>query len=130
MPAEAAVSMILEFDGNKVNVGTAIDTTAAYVETKALDFSRVDLVKYLDRIISHVTGRVNQTNLRLLIYGSDSEDGPFTLLDTIDISQNDPGYTDPPGFRFYKFRWEDSFVKERWRLHGFEAWGEFGGDEF
>ena len=68
--------------------------------------------------------------MTLQIFGSDDENGPFMLLDTLDLSLEDPGYTDPPGARYYQLKYEDIAVRERWRLHGFDVYGEPGGEEW
>jgi len=116
--------------GIKTSLNTALGTSSAFIETKAMNIGRDDFSYFLDKITSHITGRVDQTKLVLQIFGSDDENGPFDLLDTIDLSLEDPGYSDPPGKRYYKFRYEDTAVRERWQLHGFDVYGEPGGEEW
>lgn len=117
--------------GITVSLGTAQDTLQAWIRTKALDFENPAFVKFLEKIDAHITNRTTQTNLVLEIYGSDSEDGPFAdILQTIPLGSNDPGVFDIPMRRYYELLFIDRGVKERWRLHGFEIFGELGGDEF
>ena len=116
--------------GVKTSLAAARGTTTAFIRTKALNIGDSKLSYYIDQITSHITSRAAQTKMVLEIYGSDDEDGPFELLDTIDLSLEDPGYTDPPGMRYYQLRFFDSAVRERWQLHGFDVYGEPAGDEF
>ncbi len=129
--AHAAITIFhTSLGGTQRNAGSAIGTLSAYIETKALDIGDSQLSYFIDKIISHITKAASHTQMILEIYGSDSEDGPFELLDTISLSKEDPGYTDPPGKRYYKFRYSDPSIISRWQLHGFEVYGEPGGDEF
>jgi hypothetical protein len=64
------------------------------------------------------------------LYGCDDEDGPFTLLDTVNVAEEPVFYTDPPGQKYFKLRFYDPVISDRWQLTQFEIWGEFGGDEF
>lgn len=116
--------------GQVLNLGTAADTSTAYIETKALDFGKTRFVKFLESLNVEVTERVNHTNMLMQVYGSDAEDGPFELVDSIQVAEEDPMFTDPPGFRYFKFRLYDGLVVSRWRLSGLEVWGELGGMEF
>lgn len=116
--------------GIKTSLGVALGTTESFIRTKALNIGRDDLSYFIDKIISHVTDISDQTRLFLEIYGADKENGPFELLDTLDLSLEDPGYTDPPGKRYYQLKFLDTAVRERWQLHGFDVYGEPGGDEF
>ena len=116
--------------GVKTTLGSAFGTNLSEIETKALHIGQDRLVYFLDQITSHITDNRDQQQMILEIYGSDREDGPFDLLDTIDLSLEDPGYADPPGMRYYKLKYIDSAVMERWQLHGFDFYGEPGGDEF
>jgi len=128
--AAASISVTYTIDGVTRSLGSAFGTNTAYIETKALDIGDAQMSYFIDKIISNITDRTEQTGLVLEIYGSDAENGPFDLLDTIDLSLEDPGYTDPPGMRYYKFRFVDSTVLDRWKIHGFTVYGEPGGDEF
>ena len=116
--------------GVKTSLGAALGTTMAFIETKALNIGDDKLVYYIDQITSHLKDNEEQEEMVLEIYGSDKENGPFKLLDTIELSLEDPGFTDPPGMRYYKLRYTDPAVSERWQLHGFDIYGEPGGDEF
>lgn len=131
---EAASASITIFytpvGGTAVPLGAATDPYAAFVTTKALNIGQDDMSYFLDKLVAHVTDKGDQTDLVLEIYGSDSEDGAFQFLDSIDLSLEDPGYTDAPGKRYYKFRFIDEAVRERWQLHGFDIYGEVGGEEF
>lgn len=129
--ASGAITMFLTKYGlGSINLGTAVETSEAWIETKPLDFGRGDFVKFLEKVIANVRGRQQAYFLMLQVYGSDDEEGPFELLDEIQLALEDPAYTDPPGQRFYKFRFADSIISTRWALHGFSVFGEFGGDEF
>jgi len=129
--AHAAITIFYTpLGGTQRNVGAAIGTLSAFIETKALDIGDSALTYYLDKINSHITENQDQTLMVLEIYGSDDEDGPFELLDTISLSKEDPGFTDPPGKRYYKFKFTDPAISNRWQLHGFEVYGEPGGEEF
>ncbi len=129
--AHAAITVYhTPFGGDSTNISAAIGTVSAYIETKAISIGDSALSYFLDKINSHITKSAAQTQMILEVYGSDDEDGPFELLDTIALSKEDPGYMDPPGMRYYKFRYSDPAVASRWQLHGFEVYGEPGGDEF
>ncbi len=118
--------------GEKTSLGTAFGTILSEIETKAINVANDQLVYFIDQITSHITGNAKdaQKQFILEIYGAEKEDGPFDLLDTIDLNLEDPGYTDPPGKRYYKFKYVDPAVSERWQLHGFDVYGEPGGDEY
>lgn len=131
MPGIESLSMVLTTGGIPINVGNAQDTMLCYITTKALDFGQADKVKFLDRIITHLRNAADQTNLSIEIYGADAEDGPFVLHKSVALANNDPQFlNDVPGNRYYKFKFIDLGVRERWMLHGFEIFGEYGGDEF
>ena len=128
--AHAAITIFFTpLGGIKTSLGAAIGTTTSFIRTKALTIGD-DMTYFIDKIISHITDSSKQTRMTLEISGSDDEDGPFELLDIIDLSLEDPGYSDPPGRRFYEFKFVDIAVRERWQLHGFDVFGEAGGDEF
>ena len=116
--------------GGTINLGGAVDSATAFLESKPLHFGQEQAVKYIDRIIYSFSNRALQGQLFLEIWGADDEDGPFTLLETVQISTTEPSYPDVPGQRYFKFRLRDDAVAERWRFHGMEVWGELGGDEF
>ena len=129
--ASAAITIFFTpLGGIKTSLGIATGVTTSFIRTKALNIGSDELSYFIDKIVSHVTDSAKQTRLSLEISGSDSEDGPFDLLDTIDLSLEDPGYTDPPGSRYYQFKFVDISVQERWQLHGFDVYGEPGGEEF
>lgn len=130
MPAQEQIVMFLTHSGITRPVGAAQDTLLAWIRTRALDFDQPKFVKFLDQLTAHISNRPAQSTLSVEIYGSDDEDGPFTLLQTVNLSSNDPVNLDVPGQRYYKFRFIDSSVSERWRLHDVEIYGELGGDEF
>jgi hypothetical protein len=123
--------MFLDVFGSGVlNLGTAVETATAWIETKPIDFGESSFVKFLDKMIYNIRGRQTSPYLKLEIRGSDDEEGPFGLLDTLDVALEDPGWTDPPGQRYYKFKFIDEVVGVRWALHGFEVHGGLGGEEF
>lgn len=131
MAALGALTMFLdEFGGGTVNLGASVETSSAYIQSKALDFGDGAFVKFLEKVISNIKLRKLAPFLNLEIYGSDDEEGPFELLDTISVADFDPQYTDPPGKRFYKIRYTDASVSVRWALHGMTFYGEPGGEEF
>ena len=117
-------------NGIRTSLGAAAGTLTASIETKAISIAGDKLVYFIDQITSHLSNAEKQTSMILEIYGSDKENGPFILLDTLDLSLEDPGFLDPPGQRYYKLRYVDTAVKERWHLHGFNVYGEAGGEEF
>lgn len=116
--------------GGVVNLGTAAETGTAWIETKALDFGKDEFVKELESILSNIEGRQANDTMRLEIWGSDDEEGPYELLDTIMLNEEDPGWTDPPGMRFFKLKFIDESVASRWKIHGFEVYGDFAGEEW
>lgn len=140
--AQAAVNIIWTPTGGVPTIlGAATETSTCFIETKAIDVGDEEMSYFIDRVISNISDRPDQLNLVLEIWGSDDEEGVetfeedvrpgnFELLDTISLAKHDPGYTDPPGKRFYKFIFRDNGIIERWRLHGFTVYGEPGGDEF
>lgn len=113
--------------GVPINLQQDIGTATCWIQTKALDLGQVDFVKELDQIFSHITNRATQTNLVLYIYSSDDEDGPYDLDDTINLSQEEPANVDPPGRVWFKLRYADLGIIERWTLHRIEVWGRIGG---
>ena len=116
--------------GGVLNLGTAIETATAWIQTKPLDFGQNSFVKFLEKVLYSIRDRKDSPNLVLEISGSDDEEGPFLLLDTIDVSLEDPGFTDPPGQRYFILKFTDAAVGVRWALHAFEVHGEMGGEEF
>jgi len=131
MAASGSITMFITLHGGgTLNLGTAIETAVAWIETKAIDFGDDSMVKFLEKLLYNIRGRQNSPYLMVEISGSDDEEGPFNLLDTLSVSLEDPGYTDPPGQRFFKFKFIDTVVGVRWALHGFSIYGEIGGEEF
>ena len=131
MAASGSITMFLTLhSGGVLNLGTAIETATAWIQTKPLDFGKNSFVKFLEKILYSIRGRQESSHLLLEISGSDDEEGPFTLLDTIQVSLEDPAFTDPPGQRYYVLKFIDAVVGVRWALHGFEIYGELGGEEF
>jgi len=130
MPAQGAVTLFITGIGGIQNVGASAETGIAMLETKALDFGKVEYSKFLQRIVTHIRDREENSTLRVEVYGSDDEELNFELLDTIYLSEEDPGWTDPPGMKYYKFKFVDEFVTTRWALHGLVLWGDIGGEEF
>jgi len=129
--SSGAITLFLTLhSGGVVNLGTAAETATAWIETKPLDFGQDSVVKFLDKILYNIRGRQESPYLCLEIRGADDEEGPFDLLDSINVSQEDPAFTDPPGQRFFKLKFIDTIVSSRWALHGFSVYGELGGDEF
>jgi len=118
--------------GGLVNLGTAAETGVAWIETKALDFDKPEFVKELEGILSNIDGRQTNDSVRLEIWGSDDEEGTYELLDTIWLSEaeDEMDWTDPPGKRFFKLKFADDYVNNRWRIHGFEVYGDYGGEEW
>ena len=135
-PATAFASIIMfltRLGLDRVNLNASLETAEAFIETKAMDVGDKGFTYFLDRFVANVSNRKSQTSLVMEVYGSDDEEGEdmqFTLLDTINVAEEDPMYADPPGHRYYKIIFRDTSVKERWRLHGFTVWGEAGGEEF
>jgi hypothetical protein len=129
--AYAAISFFYtESDGVKRSLTSALGTTVAWIRTKAMSIGDSKLVYFIDQITTHLKDSANLRNMVLEVYGSDEEDGPFELLDTIDLSLKDPGFMDPPGQKYYELVYRDNAVTQRWKLHGFDVYGEPGGDEF
>jgi hypothetical protein len=129
--ARGTVSMFMTLDsGDVVNLGAAQETGTAWIRTKALCFERDNFVKYLERVITNIEGRQDNETIYLKIYGSDDEEGPLELLDTIWMSDEEPGYTDPDGKRYFWLEYGDTGITERWSIHGIEIFGELGGEEF
>lgn len=126
----AAVEVILTRNGIDFNLSAPLDSNETFIQTKALDLGEDQLVKYLDRILTNLDPRLDLNSIEVEVYGSDNEDGPYTLLQSVGLQANDPQYLDVPGQRFYKIRYIDRSTQERWRLHGFSLFGEVGGDEF
>lgn len=127
-----AVAMLLTIQatGAVLNLATSIDSATCFIETKALDMGEVHFTKLLDQIVSHISNRADQDNMLLAIFGSDDEDGPFILVDTIALPQVDPGNIRPPAHKYFKLRYIDNGILQRWHLHGFTIFGEIGGEEF
>ncbi len=129
--AAAVVTLILnKTDGTTVNLGTAVETGSAHLWTKAMDFGQDEFAKYLEHIIANIEDRQQNERARLEIWGADDEEGPYEQLDTIWLAEEDPGWTDPPGQRFYKFRFYDDRIATRWAIHGLTIFGEIGGEEW
>ena len=131
--AHGAISIFYTpIGGEETSLGLSLGTIVAEIETKALNIGKDQFVYFIDQVTSHITGakEVGQRQMILEISGAEHEDGPFKLLDTIDLNLEDPGYTDPPGMRYYKLKYIDPAVGKRWKLHGFDVYGEPGGDEY
>lgn len=116
--------------GGIIDLGSSIETSNAFIETKAISLQADELVYFIDKIVTHIRDGNIQTNLKLEIHGSDEEYGTFDLLDVVDIIGNDPVYVDPPGMRYYKFIWRDTGIVSRFVIDSFEVYGEPGGEEF
>jgi len=116
--------------GEETSLGSALGTLEASIETKALNIGKDKFTYFIDQVTTHLEDNIELQSMVLEIYGSEEEDGPFTLLDTIDLSLEDPGFTDPPGMRYYKLIYRDPAVSGRWKLHGFDVYGEPGGEEY
>ena len=131
MAASGSITMFLTLHGGGVlNLGTAVETAEAFIQTKPLDFGEGSFIKFIEKILYNIRGRQDSPFLMLEISGSDDEEGPFELLDTLSVALEDPGFTDPPGHRFYVLKFVDNVVGVRWAIHGFAVYGEPGGEEF
>jgi hypothetical protein len=119
-----------QIGGELTSLGTALGTLEASIETKALNIGVDKFTYFIDQVTTHLEDNADIKRMVLEIYGAEKEDGPFVLLDTIDLSLEDPGFTDPPGMRYYKLIYIDTAVSKRWRLHGFDVYGEPGGEEY
>ncbi len=129
--AFGAVSILYTpIGGVPTSLITSIGTLTAFIETKAINIAGDKITYFIDQITTHLTNSKNLKDMVLEVYGAEAEDGPFDLLDTIDLSLEDPGFTDPPGSRYYKLKYIDRVVTQRWQLHGFNVYGEPGGDEY
>jgi hypothetical protein len=128
--ASAAISLRLERGGSVIDVGTSAETSTAFLITKAFELAGEGFVTFIERILYNVRDRTGNSTARLEIYGSDEEESGFELLDTIYFSDSDVFYTDPPGRRWFKFKFVDDSISQRWALHGLTIFGEQGGEEF
>ena len=127
-----AVSMLLTIaaTGATLNLATSTDSATCFIQTKALDMGEVHFTKFIDQVVSHISDRAKQLNMQLAIFGSNDEDGPFTLEATIVLPSVDPGNIRPIAKKYFKLRYIDNGILERWHLHGFTIFGEIGGEEF
>ncbi len=116
--------------GGVENIGGSTETATAYLQTRIMNIGSDAFVKFLDRIISNIKGRLTSNKLTLEVYGSDDEEVGFELLATIELSKEDPGYIDVDGKRFFYFIFRDLGIAVRWALHGWTLFGEPGGEEF
>lgn len=128
--AQELLIMNLTSGGVTLSVGTPQDTLQAWIYTKPLDFDNAEAAKWIDKMIVHLSRRAQQVNMEVQIYAADDEDGEFVRLQAINLSENDPITPDVDAYRFLVFQFIDYGVRERWRLHGFEIFGELFGDEF
>jgi len=129
--ARAQVTLFLDrIDGTTLSLGTSIDTGTVFLRTKALDMGQQAFVKFIEKILYNIRDRKGNPDLKLEIWGSDDEEENFELLDTLLVDSEDPGFTDPPGRRYYQLKFTDVNVRKRWSVHGLEIYGEIGGEEF
>ena len=128
--ATAQIDLRLNASGIPSNLQTSLETGTAWALTKALALGEHAFSMFIQRVLFSISDVAISPFLVLEIYGSDMEEGPFELLDTLNLSEEDPGYSDPPGQRYYKFRFFDSAAQARWSLGGFTIYGEPGGEEF
>ena len=129
--ARGSVTMsLVTVMGTTINLGSAVESSNVFIESRAFDMENARFTKFIQYILYNIRDRKGNPNLILELWGSDEEEYGFELMDTIYVSEEDPAYTDPPGKRYWKFIFRDTSVSKRWSIHGFEVWGELGGEEF
>jgi len=128
--AQELLIMNLTTGGVTIGVGDPQDTLQSWIYTKPLDFENAEAAKWIDKMILHLSRREQQTNMQVQIYAADDEDGEFVRIQSINVSEGATVTPDVDAYRYLVFQFVDYGVKERWRLHGFEIFGEIFGDEF
>lgn len=109
------------------NLASALDSGFMHIETKDLDFGEMDVVKFVQRMVYAIRGRETSPALTLIIKGRNTLSDPLQTLASLPLSSDDDVNFRVPGFRYYRFRFEDEAVNTIWKLARFEVWGEVAG---
>ncbi len=129
--ARGIVRAVITRGTQKFNLGQAVETLTAWVETKPLDLNDPRTVKNLDMLLVNLYEAVDLTNLVVEIYSLEELDGTPVLQDTISLADGVDALPiraeDAP---YWIFRFEDTGVTSLWKLGGFEVGGDVVGERF
>lgn len=118
-------------DGTILDLSQAQDFTTAFVETKDLDMNQAELYKFLESLILKLQGRVEATNLQLFVKYRDRLEDPLQSFGPINIGGDDlPIHLLNliPSAVYYRFRFVDANIVNRWLFQGFSVFGEADGE--
>ena len=131
LPASGKTRVVItRASGVLVNVFDSSDTESCFIETKDLDMGRQDVLKFLRRLISDISFSTvgGLDNLELLIRGRTNKSQEFIDSDPISLAG---GAIDlpvrVPNSRFFRLRYTDKKIKERWKLTKLEMFGSPAG---
>jgi len=117
--------------GQIINLSAALGTQTCEVETKTLDAGVVNFSKFLDQLFFQLTNRDFQTNMVVEIWTADEDaDENFVLSQTVNVSDGNPTNLRVPDSRFFRIKFRDLGILERWRLSKFDVMGELISEEY
>lgn len=131
--ATGVVRMILiKANGAVYNLAQAQDAVNVFIETRDFAPSGDDFYTYIDTVISKIKNRVGSTGLLLIIKYRNRLEETLNSFPPLPLHINDkPTYPNRlPSSVYYKLRYEDTQLVNRWRLIGIEAFGEPDGHYF
>lgn len=133
--ATGSVRLILtKASGQVINLAQAQDSVSVFIETRDFAPSGDDQYTYIDELVTKIKNRVGSTGLLLTIKYRNRMEDPLTSFQAQDLSLNDQPIfprdssgNPVPSSVFYKLRFDDVQLVNRWRLFGLQAFGEADG---
>ena len=94
-----------------------------FVETKDLDFGTREFRKWLESLRYDIRDLPPLGNLELVVKYRNSQDEDLSELAPIPLIGEIPVTFRPPISRYYRMRFQDTGIRERWNLGAFEVFG-------
>lgn len=128
--ADASASIVMIYEnssGVRKNLGSALDTSTCFIETKDLDGGDVMRMKIFQKIITQIIGREEAPNLKLEVFYRNKLSEPLQYGGSWDIFEDDETPLRLPQAAYYRFRFRDDGISKIWKLARFTVFGELGG---
>ena len=129
----SAVIIITNLDGSTSNIAQSQDTTNIYMETRAFALAGDNVYAFLDSFVPKIKNRIGAAALTLEVWGKNRIGDAAILLASLPLGLNDePVYPVNPiqSQVYYIFKIIDTALSVRWKLHGFQIFGESDGNYF
>lgn len=129
----SVITFVVDVTGARINLNQSIDTATAFVETKDLDFGAYEFRKWIQKVITDITLRINAPNLALIIKHRNNLND--ALISSVRIPLNTADQVlnvanKIKAARYYRLRFEDTGVSVLWELSKIELHGVLAGKLF